>query len=137
MALLYNFFFAGKNLIDFTQQSRVQFSIHVNKIPSAHSGLIENGERIYLTDSGESLGFVKSAVYNRSALVGKKDADGNSDIRFYPDLQDITVTVECDATVDNGTVVINGLTLEEGNTVTFHVSDYAAKGFISDIEVLS
>ena len=112
----------------------VEITLEVQKSPSAYYGLISNNDTVRISDTGVELGTVNSVEYNRSSI--SVDENGNeTGIKFYPDLQDYTITVEAKAEFDGDNYYVNEMPIRVSDEITFEVPKFTANATITAIEV--
>lgn len=113
-------FLAGKSKVDFSKKSNVEVTVKVNKIPSYHSDLIQNNNKVYLSEDNSLFGIVKSVNYTKSV----KSDNG---IYFYPDLVDAKIQIECNADIDENTIILDNSSYKVGDSIDFYVNGYSCR----------
>ncbi len=135
--LLLYFFFSDSALVDFSPKDKVEITVFVDKISSEHSGLIKQGDTAWFSESSSELGKVSSVGYSSSSDVHFNSISGIYERYYYPDLQEATVTIECEAEIDDDVIFINNEKIEIGKQIEFHVPEYNAVGTIVTVSVRS
>lgn len=136
ITVLFSMFLLNNSRIDLHESYTVQVSAKVREIPSIHHGLVNNNDVIRFSEHDTYFGKVKSAVYSKSYTCDIDENGKETNIHFYPDLQDISIIIECDASISGDTYIINGVEVNVSDEIMFYVPKFSSELTVTDIEVI-
>lgn len=127
-------FFKGHTQVDFTAKETITLTLRIKEIPIRHSGLIKNGENIYLTSSEKSFGIVKYISYDNETVEFIDKQTNASTIYKAPDKMTALLLVEATAEQVDGEYYISDTVVKKSDHIDLHSPSFAFTATVVNIE---
>ena len=134
VAVLVRMFFVEGNLLNFTKETVVTYTVVIENIDSENKDSIISGDSVSLINDYSNVGKVVEVSYDRTFAERYDETTKNTITHYYPDLYTARVKISARAKIKDNICYLNNSKLVPGNEVELIFPNYSAKGLITEIK---
>ena len=107
-------------------------TLSIEGIPCAQNDKFEKNDKVFLRDTNEKFGTVRSVTYGHKPHINSETGVIEY---YYPELINVEIIIECKATAGEDYIDVNGGHYAVSDVIQFYAPNFIGEGKITSYEV--